>query len=50
VLTIREQPGTILDDELLGEVRPVIRLLLVASALVILVAIASVAALFLALG
>jgi len=39
-----------LDDDLLGEVRPVIRLLLVASALVILVAIVNVGALFLALG
>jgi putative ABC transport system permease protein len=39
-----------LDDDLLGEVRPVIRLLLVASALVMLVAIVNVGALFLALG
>jgi putative ABC transport system permease protein len=39
-----------LDDDLLGEVRPVIRLLLVASALVMLVAIINVGALFLALG
>ncbi len=39
-----------LDDDLLGEVRPVIRLLLVASALVMLVAILNVGALFLALG
>ncbi len=38
------------DDDLLGDVRPVIRLLLVASALVILVAIVNVGALFLALG
>ena len=39
-----------LDDDLLGDVRPVIRLLMVASALVMLVAIANVGALFLALG
>ena len=39
-----------LDDDLLGDVRPVIRLLLVASALVMLVAIVNVGALFLALG
>ena len=39
-----------LDDDLLGEVRPVIRLLQVASALVMLVAILNVGALFLALG
>jgi predicted permease len=39
-----------LDDELLGDVRPVIRLLLMASALVMVVAIANVGALFLALG
>jgi putative ABC transport system permease protein len=38
------------DDDLLGDVRPVIRLLLVASALVMLVAIGNVDALFLALG
>src|SRR4029453_12386098 len=38
------------DDDLLGDVRPVIRLLLVASALVMLVAIVNVGALFLALG
>src|SRR4030095_6974554 len=38
------------DDDLLGEVRPVIRLLSVASALVMLVAIVNVGALFLALG
>jgi len=42
--------ATALDDDLLGEVRPVIRLLLVASALVMLVAIVNVGALFLALG
>jgi putative ABC transport system permease protein len=40
----------IFDDDLLGEVRPVIRLLSVASALVMLVAIVNVGALFLALG
>jgi putative ABC transport system permease protein len=39
-----------LDDDLLGDVRPVIGLLLVASALVMLVAIVNVGALFLALG
>ena len=39
-----------LDDDLLGDVRPVIRLLLVASALVMLVAIVNVGALFLSLG
>jgi putative ABC transport system permease protein len=39
-----------LDDDLLGDVRAVIRLLLVSSALVILVAIVNVGALFLALG
>jgi putative ABC transport system permease protein len=39
-----------LDDELLGNVRPVIRLLMVASALVMLVALVNVAALFLTLG
>jgi putative ABC transport system permease protein len=38
------------EDDLLGDVRPVIRLLLVASALVMLVAIVNVGALFLALG
>ena len=38
------------DDDLLGDVRPVIRLLLVASALVMVVAIVNVGALFLALG
>ena len=42
--------GKALDDDLLGEVRPVIRLLLVASVLVMLVAIVNVGALFLALG
>jgi putative ABC transport system permease protein len=40
----------VLDDDLLGEVRPLIRLLLAASALVMLVAIVNVGALFLALG
>jgi putative ABC transport system permease protein len=39
-----------LDDDLLGDVRSVIRLLLVASALVMVVAIVNVGALFLALG
>jgi putative ABC transport system permease protein len=38
------------DDDVLGDVRPVIRLLLVASALVMLVAIVNVGALFFALG
>ncbi len=39
-----------LDEDLLGDVRPVIRLLLAASALVMVVAIVNVGALFLALG
>jgi putative ABC transport system permease protein len=39
-----------LDEDLLGDVRPVLRLLLVASALVMLVAIVNVGALFLGLG
>jgi putative ABC transport system permease protein len=39
-----------LDDDLLGDVRPVLRLLLAASALVMLVAIVNVGALFLGLG
>ena len=38
------------DDELLGNVRPVIRVLMVASALVMLVALVNVGTLFLALG
>jgi predicted permease len=42
--------ATGLDDDLLGEVRPTIHLLLVASALVMLVALANVGTLFLALG
>jgi putative ABC transport system permease protein len=42
--------ATALDDDLLGEVRPVIRLLLAASAFVMLLTIVNVGALFLALG